>query len=149
MRFSWTSAQCAWLSWWIVKHAASAFWKPMLSTLWFTDSLMSSAVIVGSAAMRRANSRVRSASSSVGKTLLTMPEPVRLVDVERVAGEHELLGLARPELPRVREVLDAAHPEPGADHVGEARVLGRHDEVARPHEHEAGGVDRAVAPGRS
>ena len=34
---------------------------------------MSKAVIVGRAAIRRANSTVRSASSSVGKILLTMP----------------------------------------------------------------------------
>ena len=73
-----------------------------------------------------------------------MPEAVRLLDVDRVAGEHELLGLAGPELPRVREVLDAAHAEPGADDVGEACVLGRDDEVARPHEHQPGGVHRAV-----
>ena len=121
----------------------------MLSTVWFTDSLMSSAVIVGSAAIRRANSSVRSASSSAGKILLTMPELVRLLGVDGVTGEHELLGLARPELPRVCEVLDAAHAEPGADDVGEAGVVGGDDQVARPHQHQAGGVHRAVAPARS
>ena len=109
----------------------------MLSTVWFTDSLMSSAVIVGSAAMRRANSSVRSAQLVGREHLAHHAEPVGLVDVDRVAGEHELLGLAGAELPRVREVLDAAHAEAGADDVGEARVLGADDQVARPHEHEA------------
>ena len=28
MRFSWTSAQCAWLSWWMVKHAAQRVLEP-------------------------------------------------------------------------------------------------------------------------
>ena len=116
----------------------------MLSTLWFTDSLMSSAVIVGNA-RDTAGELERALGELVGREdLADHPEPVRLVDVERVAGEHQLLRLARTELPRVREVLHAAHAEPGADHVGEARVLGRDDEVARPHEHQAGRVDRAV-----
>src|SRR5919198_624271 len=45
----------------------------MLSWVWFTDSLMSSAAIVGILAIRRANSSVRSPSSSAGKILLTIP----------------------------------------------------------------------------
>ncbi len=80
----------------------------------------------------------------VGEDLADHPEPVRLVDVDRVAREHELLGLARPELPRVCEVLEAAHAEPGAHDVGKAGVLRRDDQVARPHEHEPGRVDGAV-----
>ena len=99
---------------------------------------------MGSAAIRRANSSVRSPSSSVGKILLTIPSRCASSTSMRVAREHQLLGLAGPELPRVREVLHAAHPQPRADHVGEPRVLGRHDQVARPHEHEAGRVDGAV-----
>ena len=71
-------------------------------------------------------------------------EAVGLVGVDRVTGEHELLGLARAELPRVREVLDAAHPEAGPDDVGEDRALGRDDQVARPHQHQARGVHAAV-----
>jgi hypothetical protein len=59
-------------------------------------------------------------------------EGVRLVGVDRVAGQQQLLRLAGAELPRVGEVLDAAHPEPGAHHVGEAGVVGGDDEVARP-----------------
>jgi len=50
-------------------------------------------------------------------------QAVGLVDVERVPGEHELLGLAGPELPRVAEVLHIAHAEPGAYHGGEGGVL--------------------------
>ena len=94
--------------------------------------------------MRRANSSVRSPSSSCREDLAHHAEAVGLLDVDRVAGEHELLGLARAELPRVREVLDAAHAEAGAHDVGEDRALGRDDEVARPHQHEAGGVHAAV-----
>ncbi len=71
-------------------------------------------------------------------------EPVALLGVDRVAGEHELLGLARTELPRVREVLDAAHPQTRAHDIGEDRALGRDDEVARPHQHEPGRVHRTV-----
>ncbi|AUS51042.1 Uncharacterised protein [Mycobacterium tuberculosis] len=45
----------------------------MASTVWFTDSLISSAAIVGTFAIRRANSIVLVASSSAGNTLLTIP----------------------------------------------------------------------------
>ena len=45
----------------------------MLSTDWFTASLASSAAIVGTSAIRRANSRVFSVSSASGKTFDTMP----------------------------------------------------------------------------
>ena len=99
---------------------------------------------MGSAAIRRANSSVRSRELVVGEHLADHPEAVRLLGVDRVAGEHELLRLAGAELPRVREVLEAAHAEAGAHDVGEARVLRRHDQVARPHEHEARGVHGAV-----
>ena len=116
----------------------------MLSTVWLTDSLMSSAVIVGSAAIRRGELERALRELVVGEHLAHHAEAVRLVDVERVTGEHQLLGLARTELPRVREVLDAAHAEPGADDVGEAGVVGGDDEVARPHEHQAGRVHGAV-----
>jgi MFS family permease len=69
---------------------------------------------------------------------------VRLVDVDGVAGQQQLLGLARAELPRVREVLHAAHAQPGSHHVGEAGVVGGHDQVAGPHQHQAGREHRAL-----
>ena len=83
----------------------------MQSTLWFTDSLMSSAVIVGSAAIRRANSSVRSASSSVGKILLTMPSwcassasmasPVSISSlVLRGPNSHGCAKYSTPHMPR-------------------------------------------------
>src|SRR5690606_17925986 len=71
-------------------------------------------------------------------------EAVCLVHAERVPGEQELLGLPGAELPRVPEVLNATHAEPGADDVGELGALGGDDEVAGPHEHEAGRIDLAV-----
>src|SRR5829696_9229824 len=46
-------------------------------------------------------------------------ERVGLVDADRVAGQEQLLGLARPELPGMAEVLDAAHAESGTDDIGE------------------------------
>jgi hypothetical protein len=79
-----------------------------------------------------------------GEDLRHHAEPVGLVDVDAVAGEHQLLGLAGAELPRVGEVLEAAHAEAGAHHVGEHHVVRADDEVAGPHEHEAGGVDGAL-----
>ena len=94
--------------------------------------------------MRRANSSVRSRQLVRREDLAHHAEAVGLLGVDRVAGEHQLLGLAGAELPRVREVLDAAHAEAGADDVGEDRALGRHDEVARPHQHQPGGVHAAV-----
>ena len=42
------------------------------------------------------------------------------------------------------EVLDTGHPEPHPDEIGERGGLGRDDEVARPHEHQAGGNDIAL-----
>src|SRR6185437_11360635 len=57
---------------------------------------------------------------------------------------QELLGPAGPELPRVGEVIDTTHAEPGPDHVGEAGALGGHDEVTGPQQHEAGGIDVTV-----
>jgi MFS family permease len=69
---------------------------------------------------------------------------VRLVDVDGVAGQQQLLGLARAELPRVGEVLHAAHAQPGPHHVGEAGVVGGHDQVAGPHQHQAGREHRAL-----
>ena len=51
---------------------------------------------------------------------------------------------ARTELPRVAEVLDAAHAETGTDDISELGAFGRDDQIARPREHEAGGEDRSV-----
>ena len=48
------------------------------------------------------------------------------------------------ELPRVAEVLDAAHAETSTDDIGELGALGRDDQIARPCQHEAGGEDRPV-----
>ena len=45
----------------------------MLSTVWLTESLIRSAVIVGSVAILRANCSVRSARSPAGKIFDTMP----------------------------------------------------------------------------
>src|SRR5271156_1309989 len=59
-----------------------------------------------------------------------------LVDVDRVTGKHELLGFSRPELPRMPEVLHAAHAEAGTDDVGEPYVITTDNEVARPHQHQ-------------
>ncbi len=67
-----------------------------------------------------------------------------LVGVKGVAGEQQLFRLARPEFPRVPEVLDTAHPESGADDVGEHRVLARDDEIATPREHQPRGQDHPV-----
>ena len=53
-------------------------------------------------------------------------------------GEQHLLGEPRPEHPRVREVLHARNPH--LHHrVGEERVVGRHDQVAHPGEHQPAG----------
>ena len=53
-------------------------------------------------------------------------------------GEQHLLGEPRPEHPRVREVLHARDPH--LHHrVGEERVVGRHDQVAHPGEHQPAG----------
>jgi hypothetical protein len=71
-------------------------------------------------------------------------EPVRLVHVEGVAGQQEFLGAARAELPRMSEVLDPAHAQPHSDHVGEAGVVRGHDQVASPHQHQAGREYRAL-----
>ena len=89
--------------------------------------------------MRRANSSVRSPRAVGREDLAHHAQAVRLFDTERVAGEHELLGLSGPELPRVGEVFEAAHAEPGADDVSELRVVSGDDQIAGPHEHEAGG----------
>ncbi len=99
---------------------------------------------MGSTAMRRANSSVRSARSVEGEHLRHHAEAVGLVDVDAVAGQEQLLGLAWPELPRVGEVLEPAHAEAGADDVGEDHVVGSDDQVAGPHQHQSGGVDRPV-----
>ena len=83
----------------------------MQSTDWFTDSLISSAVIVGSAAIRRANSSVRSASSSSANTLLTIPRrcassasiasPVSMSSfVLRGPNSHGCAKYSRPHMPR-------------------------------------------------
>ncbi|BBZ15672.1 hypothetical protein MGAD_00070 [Mycolicibacterium gadium] len=54
-----------------------------------------------------------------------------------------------PELPRVAEVLDPAHAEPGADDVGENGVLTGDDEVTAPRQHESGRQDHTVDLGDS
>src|SRR4051812_12593340 len=132
----------------------------MLSTLWLTDSLISNAVIVGTSAMRRGDSTGRAAGGGGGggvgvvlggggregvgrEDLGDHSEAVRLVGVEGVARQQQLLGLAWTELPRMAEVLDAAHAEASADDVGEPGVFVAHDEVTRPQEHESCGVDVA------
>src|ERR687891_567388 len=60
----------------------------MLSTVWLTASLMSRAVIVGSRAIRRANSIVRSPRSASGNTLLTMPSRAGRALRDRLLGAH-------------------------------------------------------------
>ncbi len=52
--------------------------------------------------------------------------------------EQQLLGLARTELPAVTMIFDPADAH-ADDGIGEARVIGRDDQVAWPGEHEAGG----------
>ena len=59
----------------------------------------------------------------VGEDLAHHADGVGFVGVERVAGEQKFLRLARPELPRMAEVLHPAHAEPGADDIGEDGVL--------------------------
>ncbi len=71
-------------------------------------------------------------------------EAVGLVGIDRVAGQEELLGPPRPELPWVGEVLHPAHAEPRPDHVGETGPFGAHDQVTGPEQHESGRVDVAV-----
>ena len=71
-------------------------------------------------------------------------ELVRLFRVHRIAGEEKLLRLPGTELPGVREVLDAHHAESRPDDVRERRPLGCDDQVAGPHQHEAGGVDGSM-----
>lgn len=43
---------------------------------------------------------------------------------------------AWPELPRMSEVLDPAHAQPGADHIGEHGVLAGDDQIAAPGQHQ-------------
>ena len=71
-------------------------------------------------------------------------QAVRLLHVDGVTREHELLRATRAELPGVAEVLHPAHAQPGADHVGEDHVVGGHDEVTGPHQHEPGRIDGPV-----
>lgn len=71
-----------------------------------------------------------------GKHLADHPQRVGLVGAYAVAGEQQFLGLARPELPRMSEVLDPAHAQPGADHIGEHGVLAGDDQIAAPGQHQ-------------
>ena len=72
-RFSLCAAQCACPSSWMWNACRSASVNPIASAAALTESLISSAAIVGRSAMRLANSSVLSSSSSRGNTLDTMP----------------------------------------------------------------------------
>ena len=60
-----------------------------------------------------------------------------LLGPERLGAEEELLGLARPELPRFDQQLDA-DARHAQDRIGETGVVGGDDEVAHARQHEAG-----------
>ena len=72
------------------------------------------------------------------KDLRHHTQPVRLIGIDRIAGQQKLFRLARAELPRVCEVFDTRHAQPGRDHVTELGVVGGDDQVARPDQHQAG-----------
>ncbi|HWE69458.1 MAG TPA: hypothetical protein VG205_03795, partial [Acidimicrobiales bacterium] len=59
----------------------------------------------------------------LGEDLAHHAEAVGFLDVDGVTGQHHLFGPPGPELPGVTEVLHPAHPEPGADHIGEQDVV--------------------------
>ena len=94
--------------------------------------------------MRRANSSVRSSSSSRGKTLDTMPSrcasstsmlsPVSSSSfVLRAPNSHGWAKYSSPHMPRRVPTTSA-----------NTHVVGGDDQVARPHQHEPGGVHGAV-----
>ena len=72
--------------------------------------------------------------------------PLRLLRGEVPAGEQDLLGLARAQFPGVPVVLDAADAHVD-DRVGEAGVVGRDDQVARPAQQQPAGDARALDGG--
>jgi len=95
------------------------------------------AVIVGSSAMRRAKSSVRSEQLGFGKIFDHHPGWYAFLGAERVAGEHQLLGLAGVRTPRVGEVPRPHMPSLVPTTSANSAFSGRHDQVARPHQHQA------------
>ena len=73
-------------------------------------------------------------------------EPMGLLGRHELAGEQQLLGLARAPLPRVGEVLDTvdAHADDG---IGELGVVGGEDDVGDPQQHQAAGDRLALGGG--
>ncbi len=88
--------------------------------------------------MRSASSRVWSTSSPTGYYPVDQPEAPRLVGVDDVAGQQELLGFPNADLPRLDQQLDTGtgHPK---HRVGEVGVVGGHDEVTHARQHQTGG----------
>ena len=114
--------------------------------MWLIDAFTASAVSGGTSATCSAISRA--AGASVGARHDAVDEPVALGfgGGELLRAEQELLRLARPELPRLDEQLDADARH--AQHrIREAGVVGRDDQVAHAREHQARGRAHALHRG--
>ena len=113
MPSSWTTAQCAWLSSCSVKQALQRVVEAHVVQR-LVHRLLDQQRRHGRELGDAPRELERALGELVGREdLAHHAEPVRLLGVDRVAGEHQLLGLAGAELPRVREVLDAAHARGG------------------------------------
>ena len=118
----------------------------MRSTMALIDALTAWAVTGGTRATLAAIGHGRVGQLVTGHDLVHQAEALGLGGVEGLGAEQELLGLARPELPRLDQQLDA-----GARHaqhrVGEPGVVGGHDQVAHAGQHQTGGRAGALHGG--
>ena len=97
---------------------------------------MACAVTGGTSATLSAISR-RGRELIARHDLVDEAEPVGFFGIERLRAQEELLGFARPDLPRLDEQLDADAGH-ARDRVRELGVVGRDDEVAHGGEHQPG-----------
>ena len=111
--------------------------------MWLIDAFTASAVSGGTSATCSAISLRRLLELGARHDAIHEPVPLGVGRAELLRAEQELLRLARPELPRLDEQLDADARH--AQHrIREPRVVGRDDQVAHAREHEPGGGARSL-----
>ena len=117
----------------------TALRKPCMSSVRFSERLVSCRPNGGAEATRSASASVAASNWSRGDDAVDHAERERLRRAHPLAGEQELLGPAQAHHPGVDQYLDRRGRKRLADGIGEERILARHDQVAHVGDHEPTG----------